>query len=280
MSLEFDFFLYFVSICEKIQSSTSKNTKVNILSEYLTKLSSESLPIATRFFGGRIFPKGSALSLNLGFTTIMNTLCEIAEVTTPEIQQIYLKYGDLGKLAEYAITKKHTVPLFQQPEGQSLLPLPYIFSTLKKIADIEGAGSNKDKKKNFAGLLISCSPKEGKYLIKIINGEMRIGLVEGLVELAIAKAFNYQIKDVREAMLVSGDIGHVSLLAKNRMLNTAEVRPLQPLSFMLADVMFTVAEVISYYDKALICEYKYDGIRVQLHKLEMKSSCFQGSLMI
>jgi DNA ligase 1 len=278
MSLEFDFFLYFVSICEKIQSSTSKNTKVNILSEYLTKLSSELLPIAIRFFGGRIFPKGSALSLNLGFTTIMNTLCEIAEVTTPEIKQIYLKYGDLGKLAEYAITKKHTVPLFQQPEGQSLLTLPYIFSTLKKIADIEGAGSNKDKKKNFAGLLISCSPMEGKYLIKIINGEMRIGLVEGLVELAIAKAFNYQIKDVREAMLVSGDIGHVSLLAKNRMLNTAEVRPLQPLSFMLADVMFTVAEVISYFNKALICEYKYDGIRVQLHKFRDEIKMFSRKL--
>ena len=278
MSLEFDLFLYFVSICEKIQSSTSKNTKVNILSEYLTKLSSESLPIATRFFGGRIFPKGSALSLNLGFTTIMNTLCEIAEVTASDIQQIYLKYGDLGKLAEYAITKKHTVPLFQQPEGQSLLTLPYIFSTLKKIADIEGAGSNKDKKKNFAGLLISCSPTEGKYLIKIINGEMRIGLVEGLVELAIAKAFNYQTKDVREAMLVSGDIGHVSLLAKNRMLNTAEVRPLQPLSFMLADVMFTVAEVISYYDKALICEYKYDGIRVQLHKFRDEIKMFSRKL--
>lgn len=278
MSLEFDFFLYFVSICEKIQSSTSKNTKVNILSEYLTKLSSDSLPIATRFFGGRIFQKGSALSLNLGFTTIMNSLCEIAEVTNPEIQQIYLKYGDLGKLAEYAITKKHTVPLFQQPEGQSLLTLPHIFSTLKKIADIEGAGSNKDKKKNFAGLLINCSPTEGKYLIKIINGEMRIGLVEGLVELAIAKAFNYYIKDVREAMLVSGDIGDVAILAKNRMLNTAEVRPLRPLSFMLADVMFTVAEVISYYNKALICEYKYDGIRVQLHKFRDETKMFSRKL--
>ena len=184
----------------------------------------------------------------------------------------------MGKLAEYAITKKHTVPLFQQPEGQSLLTLPHIFSTLKKIADIEGAGSNKDKKKNFAGLLISCSPTEGKYLIKIINGEMRIGLVEGLVELAIAKAFNYYIKDVREAMLVSGDIGHVSILAKNRMLNTAEVRPLRPLSFMLADVMFTVAEVISYYNKALICEYKYDGIRVQLHKFKDETKMFSRKL--
>ena len=244
----------------------------------MAKLSEDSLPLAARFLGGRIFQKGSALSLNLGFTTIMNSLCEIAELTTTEIQQIYLKYGDLGKLGEYAISKKHTVPLFQQLEKQDTLTMSYVFSILKKIADIEGAGSNKDKKKNLTGLLISCSPMEGKYLIKIMNGELRIGLVEGLVELALAKAFDSSIKDIREAMLLSGDIGNVSLLAKNKTLNTMEVRPLSPLSFMLAVVMFTAEEVISYYGKSLICEYKYDGIRVQIHKFRDTIRMFSRKL--
>ncbi|HEX5979135.1 MAG TPA: hypothetical protein VFY68_17765, partial [Nitrososphaeraceae archaeon] len=250
MGLQSDSFALFVNVCEEIQSSRSKNKKVDILSEYFAKLSEDSLPIAARFLGGRIFPKGSALSLNLGFTTIMNSLCEIAELTTTEIQQIYLKYGDLGKLGEHAISKKHTVPLFQQHEKQDRLTMSYVFSILRKIADIEGAGSNKDKKKNLTGLLISCSPLEGKYLIKIMNGELRIGLVEGLVELALAKAFDSSIKDIREAMLLSGEIGNVSLLAKNKTLNTIQVRPLSPLSFMLADVMFTAEEVISYYGKS------------------------------
>lgn len=278
MGLQSDSFALFVSVCEEIQSSTSKNKKVDILSKYLAKLSEDSLPLAARFLGGRIFQKGSALSLNLGFTTIMNSLCEIAELTTTEIQQIYLKYGDLGKLGEYAISKKHTVPLFQQLEKQDTLTMSYVFSILKKIADTEGAGSNKDKRKNLTGLLISCSPMEGKYLIKIMNGELRIGLVEGLVELALAKAFDSSIKDIREAMLLSGDIGSVSLLAKNKTLNTMEVRPLSPLSFMLADVMFTAEEVISYYGKSLICEYKYDGIRVQLHKFRDTIRMFSRKL--
>lgn len=278
MGLQSDSFALFVNVCEEIQSSTSKNKKVDILSKYLAKLSEDSLPLAARFLGGRIFPKGSALSLNLGFTTIMNSLCEIAELTTTEIQQIYLKYGDLGKLGEYAISKKHTVPLFQQHEKRDTLTMSYVFSILKKIADIEGAGSNKDKKKNLTGLLISCSPMEGKYVIKIMNGELRIGLVEGLVELALAKAFDSSIKDIREAMLLSGDIGNVSLLAKNKTLNTMEVRPLRPLSFMLADVMFTAEEVISYYGKSLICEYKYDGIRVQLHKFRDTIRMFSRKL--
>lgn len=278
MGLQSDSFALFVNVCEEIQSSRSKNKKVDILSKYLAKLSEDSLPLAARFLGGRIFQKGSALSLNLGYTTIMNSLCEIAELTTTEIQQIYLKYGDLGKLGEYAISKKHTVPLFQQLEKQDTLTMSYVFSILKKIADIEGVGSNKDKKKNLTGLLISCSPLEGKYLIKIMNGELRIGLVEGLVELALAKAFDSSIKDIREAMLLSGDIGNVSLLAKNKTLNTIKVRPLTPLSFMLADVMFTAEEVISYYGKSLICEYKYDGIRVQLHKFRDTIKMFSRKL--
>jgi DNA ligase 1 len=278
MSLQYDSFALFVNVCEEIQSSASKNKKIDILSKYLAKLSEDSLPIAARFLGGRIFPKGSALSLNLGFTTIMNSLCEIAELTTTEIQQIYLKYGDLGKLGEYAISKKHTVPLFQQHEKNDPLTISYVFSILKKIADIEGAGSNKDKKKNLTGLLIRCFPVEGKYLIKIMNAELRIGLVEGLVELALAKAFDSSIKDIREAMLLSGDIGNVALLAKNKTLNTMEVRPLSPLSFMLADVMFTAEEVIRYYGKSLICEYKYDGIRVQLHKFRDTIKMFSRKL--
>src|ERR671920_183632 len=280
MSLESGSFALFVSVCERIQSSTSKKIKVDILSKYLTKLSEDSLPIATRFLGGRIFPKGSAISLNVGFTTIMNSLSEIAKLTPAEVQQIYLKYGDLGKLGEYAITKKHTVPLFQQHEGQGILTLSYIFSILKKIADIGGAGSNKDKKKTLAGLLISCSPAEGRYLIKIMNGELRIGLVEGLVELALAKAFNFSIKDIREAMLLSGDIGYVSLLAKNKTLKTVEVRPLRPLSFMLADVMFTAEEEIKMFSRKLddvtsaFPEIKEAVKNVSLPSLYFKSSDF------
>ena len=111
-----------------------------------------------------------------------------------------------------------------------------------------------------------------------MNGELRIGLVEGLVELALAKAFDSSIKDIREAMLLSGDIGNVSLLAKSKTLNTMEVRPLSPLSFMLADVMSTAEEVISYYGKSLICEYKYDGIRVQLHKFRDDVKMFSRKL--
>ena len=256
-------FSCFVDLCEKIRSSTSKNEKVSILSAYISILDESSLPIVVLFLSGNIFPKGSRLNLNLGFSTIMHSLSEIAILEPKEIQQIYLKHGDMGALTEYAVSRKYIIPLLQQQEQ---LTLSNVYARLKKIASATGSGSGKNKTKILKGLLISCSPIEAKYLVKIINSEMRIGLVEGLIELAIAKAFACNIKDVREAMLLSADISYVSILAKNGSLRTTIIGPLTPFGFMLADTMFTVEEIANYYQKPLICEYNYDGIRVQMHK--------------
>jgi DNA ligase-1 len=267
-------FSYFVEICEKIHSTTSKNLKVNILSEYLSRLDNDSLPIAILFLSGRIFPRGSRQNINVGFSIIMQSLSEIAMLDASEIQQVYLTHGDMGALSEYAVSKKHIFSLFRQQQ----LTLCFVYNQLKKIADTVGSGASKNKTKILTGLLIDMLPLEAKYLIKIINGEMRIGLVEGLIEIAIAKAFNQNIKVIREAMLVAGDIAQVSILAKRNSLDKAIIKPLTPLSFMLADVMFTAEEIINYYEKPLICEYKYDGIRVQMHKFGQEIRMFSRKL--
>ena len=267
-------FPYFVEICEKIHSTTSKNLKVCILSEYLSRLDNDSLPIAILFLSGRIFPRGSRQNINVGFSIIMQSLSEIAMLDASEIQQVYLTHGDMGALSEYAVSKKHIFSLFRQQQ----LTLCFVYNQLKKIAGTVGSGASKNKTKILTGLLIDMSPQEAKYLIKIINGEMRIGLVEGLIEIAIAKAFDQNIKVIREAMLVAGDIAQVSILAKTNLLDKAIIKPLTPLSFMLADVMFTAEEIINYYEKPLICEYKYDGIRVQMHKFGEEIRMFSRKL--
>ena len=111
-----------------------------------------------------------------------------------------------------------------------------------------------------------CSPLEAKYLVKIMSNEMRIGSYDGLIEIAIAKAFEKNVESIREAMLMSGDIVNVALLSKRDELNLVTIKPFVPMSFMLADVMFTAEEIVKYFDRPLLCEYKYDGIRVQMHK--------------
>ena len=272
-------FSHFVDMCEKVRQTASKNAKVTAIAEYLIKLkdvdggSDTSLAAAVLFMSGAIFPKGSGLALNVGFNTVMQSLSEIARLEPEEIQKIYLKHGDMGALAEYVVSKRQQSPLAVQQ-----LLLPDLHDQLRKIADAAGSGAAEAKRKILTGLLINSSPLEAKYLIKIAAGELRVGVVEGLVELAIAKAFGRDVPAIRQAMLLSGDIAQVALLAKKDALSTAVMKPLAPLSFMLADVMFSAEEIKQYYNKPLICEFKYDGIRVQLHKFGGKVKMFSRKL--
>jgi DNA ligase 1 len=272
-------FSHFVDMCEKVRQTASKNAKVTATAEYLIKLkdvdggSDTSLAAAVLFMSGAIFPKGSGLALNVGFNTVMRSLSEIARLEPEEIQKIYLKHGDMGALAEYVVSKRQQSPLVVQQ-----LLLPDLHDQLRKIADAAGSGAAEAKRKILTGLLINSSPLEAKYLIKIAAGELRVGVVEGLVELAIAKAFGRDVPAIRQAMLLTGDIAQVALLAKKDALSTAVMKPLAPLSFMLADMMFSAEEIKQYYNKPLICEFKYDGIRVQLHKFGGKVKMFSRNL--
>jgi len=248
---------------------------VNILSKYLTSLNDdETLSVVVLFFSNRIFPKGSKFVMNIGFSTIMQVLSQIAVLNLNQIQTIYLKYGDLGALSEYTVSMKNVVSLFQQ---QPLTVLS-VYDRLKQIADAIGSGSGKDKKDILKGLLIESGPAEAKYLTRIINGELRIGLTEGLVEVAISKAYQQDLQRVRNAMLVLGDVSRIVLLAKRNLLHTALIKPLTPMSYMLADVMFTAEEIMKYYGKPLICEFKYDGIRAQMHKFRRQVRLFSRML--
>jgi DNA ligase 1 len=248
---------------------------VNILSKYLTSLNDdETLSVVVLFFSNRIFPKGSKFVMNIGFSTIMQVLSQIADLNLNQIQTIYLKYGDLGALSEYTVSMKNVVSLFQQ---QPLTVLS-VYDRLKLIADALGSGSGKDKKDILKGLLIESGPAEAKYLTRIINGELRIGLTEGLVEVAISKAYQQDLQRVRNAMLVLGDVSRIVLLAKRNLLHTALIKPLTPMSYMLADVMFTAEEIMKYYGKPLICELKYDGIRAQMHKFRRQVRLFSRRL--
>ena len=277
-------FSHFVEMCEKVRQTASKNAKVSAIAEYLITLKDDdvktssgggdaSLAAAALFMSGIIFPKGSGLALNVGFNTIMRSLSEITHLEPEEVQKIYLKHGDMGALAEYVVSKRQQSPLMAQQ-----LLLPDLYDQLRKIADATGPGSSEAKRKILTGLLMNSSPLEAKYLIKIAGGELRVGVVEGLVELAIAKAFRRDVKAIRQAMLLSGDIAQVALLAKKDALSTAIMKPLTPLSFMLADVMFSAEEIEQYYNKPLICEFKYDGIRVQLHRFGGNVKMFSRKL--
>ena len=273
------YFSSLVETCESIRITASKNKKVDLIVQYISDLDESSLPIAVLFLSGKIFPRGSIYNLNIGFRTILQSLIEISSLDQTDVMRIHLEHGDMGSIAEYAISKKKIVTLFNSVDTSEEKPtLKEIYNQFYKIANLSGPRSNNDKKNTLKGLLLRCSPLEARYLVKIVANEMRIGSYEGLIEIAIAKAFKKNVESIREAMLMSGDIANVALLSKRDKLSLVTIKPFVPMSFMLADVMFTAEEIVKYFDRPLLCEYKYDGIRVQLHKFRNVCKLYSRNL--
>ncbi|MCP8315844.1 MAG: ATP-dependent DNA ligase [archaeon] len=258
-----DSFLFrnFADVCERIKATSKKLEKVGILSRYLQTLDNNTLPIVSRFLSGTIFQKGSDKEVYVGYSTLVDLILEISGIDQRELEATYLKYGDLGLTAEELFSQKALLSVIKRE-----LRLSDVYQEFEKMASIRGKKAVEGRKNILRGLLLDASPVEAKYLIKILTGELRIGLTEGLLEEAIAKAFNYEIEEIKKAQLVIGDVGTTALLSFERRIHEAKLKLMQPLSYMLADTMSSATDIEQYYKKELYAEFKYDGIRVQAHK--------------
>ncbi len=144
---------------------------------------------------------------------------------------------------------------------QSELTLCEVRSAFDEIAATRTANA---KGELLRALLERASPLETKYILKIITGELRIGLKESLVEEAIARAYDEPLAQVQRANMLLGDIGESLKLAAEHRLDAAHMRLFHPIGFMLASPAADAAEAFEYFEHALV-EDKYDGIRAQAH---------------
>jgi DNA ligase-1 len=265
-------FSYFAKVCESISHTNSKNEKVRILADYLSLLDDESLIIACTFLSNRALHIDTGLELNVGYSLLWSVLESISKACKDELIDVYLKYGDIGIVAEHAVNKIAVRPLVRVE-----LTLRYVYEQFINIAKKEGKDSLSKKKDILVGLFANSSPIEAKYLAKIIANELRIGVVEGLLEHAIASAFNKDYSAVEDAYLACNNLADVALQAKYNRLDTIIVRPSKPIAFMLADTLTSI-DNLKEYTKPLIVEYKYDGVRAQVHKYNSNVKIFSRGL--
>jgi DNA ligase-1 len=265
-------FSYFAKVCESISHTNSKNEKVRILADYLSLLDDESLIIACTFLSNRALHIDTGLELNVGYSLLWSVLESISKACKDELIDVYLKYGDIGIVAEHAVNKIAVRPLVRVE-----LTLRYVYEQFINIAKKEGKDSLSKKKDILVGLFANSSPIEAKYLAKIIANELRIGVVEGLLEHAIASAFNKDYSAVEDAYLACNNLADVALQAKYNRLDTIIVRPSKPIAFMLADTLTSI-DNLKEYPKPLIVEYKYDGVRAQVHKYNSNVKIFSRGL--
>jgi DNA ligase-1 len=274
-------FLQLAEALEKVKLAGGKNEKVSILAGLLSRLKSEDeVEYAARFAAGRSTRKGSAEETQVGYSALIDVLRDITGVTQDEMSQSYLKHGDLSESVAEFIGRKREATLFQGAEGA--LSILDVASTFERMTSAQGKGSTGLKKELVKSLLLRGEGKlEAKYVVKILSKEMRIGLVEGLVEEAVAQAFGKEVgrEKVKEAYLMLGDIGLLAREAKGGRLADVKIEPMRPTNFMLAEPMASPEEIATYFEgRELYAEYKYDGVRAQVHKLGAEVRVFSRRL--
>ena len=237
--------------CEAIAATTKKLEKTAIVAEYLKSRSIEEAVISAVFLSGRPFPVWEETTLQVGGRLLWRVVAELAGKEEPALSDAYRKFGDLGAVAGEVLSER---------AGQGLGVLE-VEAAFRQIAAARGPVA---KTVLVRDLLSRATPIEAKYIVKIMTGDLRIGLKESLVEEAVAKAYDAPFKDVQRANMLLGDIGGTLRLAAQHKLEDASMRLFHPLGFMLASPIETTEEGLSYFPEAAV-EDKYDGIRAQAH---------------
>jgi DNA ligase-1 len=245
-------------VAERVAATTRTSEKTALLADYLRGLTATDLPIASVFFTGRPFPEADQRATGLGWATIGSAVTRAAAAPADAIARAYDRSSDLGRAVADVLSLRHT-----QPSRETA---PTLAEVADVFAAIESSSGGAAKGGLFEVLLARSDPLTGKYLVKVLTGELRIGLREGLLEAAIARAFERPLDEVKTAGMLTGDIGQTAVLAATDRLSEAAPSLFHPLKFMLASPAEDGSEILARLGPTVWVEDKYDGIRAQLHR--------------
>jgi DNA ligase 1 len=243
----------FAQTADAVAATTKKLEKVRLVAEYFRSRSVDEAAQAAVFLSGRVFPAWEERTLQVGGTLLWRTVGEISGKGEVALTAAYRRHGDLGSAAQDVLERS--------APAQSSLSVAEVAAAFDELARTSTAAR---KLSLLQDLLRRATVVEAKYVIKIISGDLRIGLRESLVEEAIAKAFDEDVKAVQRANMLLGDIRDTLRLAAEHKLDQAQMRLFHPIGFMLASPAQDADEALSYFDRAAV-EDKYDGIRAQAH---------------
>jgi len=222
-------------LCKALEATTKRKEKTRLLSEFLRGLEPSEVSPAVLMVVGSIFPEFDSRTLEVGWRTMRNVL-------------------DGGRQTS----------LFDEP-----LTIGYVHDTLTKIAESSGTGSRRVKGSLLEGLIARADPSEVEVLVRIIFGEMRIGVNEGMMLEGIAEASDVGATLVRRALTLTGNLGEIARIALEsgeKGLKGVEMRLFVPLKPMLAAMSYDIGEVIEAHGGVSSFEYKLDGARIQIHR--------------
>lgn len=244
-------FVNFANVAEKVGATAKRLEKARFLREYFETLDDDNLPLAARFFAGQAFSLADQRTTNIGGAALRNAVAAVSGAEVDKLKELEVNLGDIGDVAAQVFVKT-------EPANYTL---ENVRAFLIEIAEMRGT---KAKTEFLTEFLRPASKLEAKYIVKILTGDLRIGLLEGAVEDALARAFDVPVGKVQWTNMLTGDIGETALLLRLGKADSARMRFFHPIKFMLASAS-DLDDVAKRMPERFVVEDKFDGIRAQAH---------------
>lgn len=265
----------------------------------VARLTPEDLQPTVLLMIGKLAADYAGIELGIGESLIMKAIGETTGRNLKIIKEDQQKIGDLGLVAAKS---RQNQPTMFKPKP---LTIRGVHEGLMKIATVEGQGSQGRKVDGIKKLLSAADtnlakgqtvditkdkggPSEAKYIIRALEGKMRLGLADKTVQVSLAHAMVFHAvsqesnKVPSEAELKQGEEVFkavynelpayeviVPALLKGgiwKLREACRLQPGVPLKPMLAKPTKSIGEVLDRFEgKDFTCEYKYDGERAQIH---------------
>jgi DNA ligase-1 len=269
-------FLELANSYETIESTSSRLSMTYYLVDLFKKTPYDEIDKVAYLTEGRLYPNFMGIELGMAEKMALRALSLATGISLDKVENEYKKKGDIGQISENLLKTRTQTTLFRRD-----LAVKDVYEDLDKIARTSGAGSSDTKIKILSGLLTDASPKEAKYIMRIVTGKMRLGIADMTIIDALSQAFaGGRKEEVEKIYNMTSDLGDIAkALSKDGMEGIKEYRVKvgRPIRMMLAQRLNGVKEIVEKTGMA-ICDYKYDGERVQIHKNGGKVELFSRNL--
>ncbi len=264
---------------EKIEATTKRLEMIDLLVDLFSETPKGIIDKVVYLTTGRLYPLFVPIELGMSEKLAMRSIAMVAGVSVKEVENALKETGDLGLVAEMFMRRKKQASLFQQP-----LTVETVYETLEKIARETGEGSVEAKLKYLSKLLLDGTPKEAKYIVRIVVGALRLGIADYTILDALAVAFTGSRDNrpiLERAYNITSDLGLIAKVVANEGLQAIQefkVSVGRPVRMMLAQRASSPEEILERMGGRCSAEYKLDGERMQIHKDGNKVNIFSRRL--
>lgn len=247
----------------RMEAISKRLELIEIVKEVIRE-SGEDIGITLYLCEGKIAPDFMSKETGIAESTIMKVIGQITGASEKEIMKEYSRTGDLGTVAQQFSGRKKQKSFFNMP-----LEAREVHESLLKISRIKGSGTASEREKILTSLLLRANELESKYIVRIMNGKMRLGVSDSTIISAMRILIRPDLEQsqVEEIYNFHPDMNYLyEVLSGKGGEITSGPEPLIPFKVMLAERMQSMEEIFNKMGGKAALEYKYDGLRIQIHK--------------